>query len=628
MNRTRTLLKLTGSLLLSAALLTGGPGYAQQPARTWTVAVYLHADHDLDSSAIADIEEMAGAGQGNLRNVRVVYYLDRNDDAEDSDTGTEMGVIENGERRVVRELPEQNSDDPKVLTDFITWAYKTYPSQKRGLILWDHGGQWDGGFGGDEHGPGIRDKQAGSMTLRDSAAAVETALATLKVNQLEFLSFDTCLMAGAEILAQFAPLTQLFIADAELDFGDGWDYKNTLEYLDANPSATMQAFGKAQVQFWEAHHLASGSEDDRDKRTNAAFDTSLWPAAEEALDAFSADLTTLMANPQERAALLRARSEAYEYGFNSDQDKPGTRQAYIDLGHFARRAAQLSSDARLKASAAQLVTAIDRMTVAKSIGDKIPGASAFSIYMPLKGKLPEDTTSALLSYSKLELNTTSWQGFQSRWISTLQGTAPTLAFRDIAVARQGTSYRVEFTPTGAYLDAVLVNLYGVKGNVTTDYGDIYYQRAAGKAGFTWTPTIWTVSDGRTASQVTADRDEPDSPLYTSAALYTPPGQQDGFDIILRFNAAGRVVGVLDTSGLSPTGISLKAGGTLQMYTRTYRGAEERPTEALVGPRLTIGAAGLGSLSAAPAPLPAGQYQLAFSIFDQLGNEDGEAVDLN
>ncbi|PIG97458.1 clostripain-related cysteine peptidase [Deinococcus sp. UR1] len=620
--------QITTTFLLSAAM-TLGSVTAQQAAKPWTVAVYLNADHNLDSSAIADLEEMASAGNGTLDNVRVVYYLDRSDDAEDADTGVEMGIIEKGERRVVRTLPEQNSDSPKVLTDFVTWAYKTYPSQKRGLILWDHGGQWDGGFGGDEYGPGIVDKETKSMTLRDTASAVDTALNTLGINQLEFLSFDTCLMGGAEILAEFAPLTQLFIADAEIDFGDGWDYKNTFEYLNANPTATMQAFGKAQVAFWDQHHLAGGGEEDRTKRTNAAFDTTLWPATEAALDAFAADLTTLLTNPQERAALLKARTEAYEYGFNSDEDKPGTRQAYIDLGHFARRVAQATSDSRLKASATTLAAALDRMTIAKSIGDKIPGASAFSIYLPLKGKLPENVNTSLIEYAKLELNKTAWQGFQAKWMSTIQGTTPALAFKDISVARKGAAYQIDFTPSGTYLDAVLINLYAVRGNLTTDYGDLYYQRAEpGQSTFTWTPTIWTLGDGTTAVPVTADRDEPGSPLYTSAALYTPPGEQDGFDIILRFNETGRVVGVLDTSGIAPVGINLKAGGTLRLYTRTYKGTDERPTETLSGTPLKLGSSGLSSLTAKRAPLPAGQYQLAFSVFDQLGNEDGEAVDLN
>lgn len=638
--------RLGAAVALGLGLLLAAPvTHAQTDTALWTVAVYLNADHNLDESAVADLEEMEKAAGGNLKNVRVVYYLDRNEDEEGASEGVEYGIIKNGEREVVKELDELNSDDPKNLTDFVTWAYKTYPSQKRGLILWDHGGQWDGGFGGDEHGPGIeKGADHKAMSTVDTARAVASSLSALKINKLEFLAFDTCLMGGAELIAQFAPLTQLYIADAEVDFGDGWDYENTLGYLDANPGVSMREFGKVEVGHWEKHHLASGKDDDVLKRTQAAFDTAVWPEVQAALSVFAGDLRTVVGTPEGRTAVLRARSASVDYSFSSEENKPGDRMPYTDLGDFANRVANTTSDAALKASAAALVSAIGKMTVAKSVGSAIPTASGFSIYLPFtksyfttldqeakeyEGRL--STEQKLLAYAKLDVNADrAWSGLLAGWTSAVRGLAAPVSVEGIKVtAAANGAYRLEFTPSGPNLDAALINLYSVAASgVTTDYGDLYYQKTTGgKKTFDWTPFVWSVTDGKTPSLLTADREDPSATVLSADVQYTPPGE-DGFDVILRFNEAGQVTGALDASGLSPIGINLKPGGTLQFYTRTYRANDERPGQTLLAQKLTVPANGVKGLKAVKAPLPANaKYQLAFTVLDLVGNDEGEAVDL-
>ena len=622
--------RLSAAVSLSLGLSLCLPAASAQAAPApWTIAVYLNADHNLDGSALADLEEMEKAGGGQLKNLQIVYYLDRNENEEGAEPGVELGIIKNGKRQVVQKLPEQNSDDPKVLTNFITWAYKNYPSQKRGLILWDHGGQWDGGFGGDEHGPGIVEGgEHRALTGAQTAAAVAAGLKSLNIGKFDFLAFDTCLMAGAELVAQFSPLTRLYIADAELDFGDGWDYTESFAYLDKNPNASVQDFGKAEVRFWEAQHLASGGQDDLTKRTQAAFDTALWPAVQTALSDFAVDLKPAVTDPKRRDAVLRARGEAYEYGFNSDSDKPGTRQPYIDLGDFAARLAKYTTDVRLRASAGALSAAINKMTVAKSIGNSIPGAAGLSIYLPLtKSTLPDNAK--LLDYAKLDVNADlAWSGLASAWTSALKGISAPIALKNIAVSAKGAGYHLEFTPSGPNLDAVLINLYSIRGDTTTDYGDLYFQKTTeGKKTFDWTPFVWSISDGKAASLLTADRDSPSDPIYSADALYSASGEQP-FDVTLRFDPSGQVSGALDSSGISPIGITLKPGGTLQFYTRTYKGNEEQPSRALQAAKLTIPASGLKGLKALKAPLPTGgEYELAFTVLDLVGNDEGEAVAL-
>lgn len=317
------------------------PASSQPAPSPWTVAVYIDADNNLDENAMADLDEMMAAGK--LNNVRVVYQLDRDNSLKGVDSGVERGIIENGKRRVIQRLKELNSDDPANISDFITWAFQSYPSKQRGLVMWDHGGQWDGGFGGDEHGPNTKDS---SLTPEDFAKALQKSLTTLKVKQLDFLGFDTCLMGGAELLSQFAPLTKVYIASAEIDYGDGWNYAPTLKYLEQNPNATVKQFATAEVKFWEAQHRAEL--DDKLYGVHAAYDMSLWPAAQQKLNVFSGELIKAFANKKDAAALWEARGEAIQYSYSSQGDPPGITRPYVDLGQYASKVGQYSKSTDLK----------------------------------------------------------------------------------------------------------------------------------------------------------------------------------------------------------------------------------------------------------------------------------------
>ena len=58
-----------------------------------------------------------------------------------------------------------------------------------------------------------------------------------KIDKLEFISFDSCLMGGVEILYDFHELCEVYFACPELDYGGGWDYEKSLNYLKNNPTS-------------------------------------------------------------------------------------------------------------------------------------------------------------------------------------------------------------------------------------------------------------------------------------------------------------------------------------------------------------------------------------------------------
>ncbi|ULH17038.1 clostripain-related cysteine peptidase (plasmid) [Deinococcus sp. KNUC1210] len=613
-------------LSLCSALFLGTTQAAPAQPRPWTVAVYLDADHNLDSSALDDLKEMTEAGP--LKNVRVVYQLDRNDDAEGAGPGVERGLIENGKRVPVQRLPELNSDNPQNVAAFMTWAYSAYPSAHHGLVMWDHGGQWDGGFGGDTHGPGVSDDESGTLTPEAFSQAAQRALKGLGIAQLDFLGFDTCLMGGAELVAQFAPLTRLYIADAEIDYGDGWNYAPTLQALDRTPEQPMKTFGAQEVRFWEAQHRSNRS--DQLYGVHAAYDTSMWPDVQAKLGSFAQGLTKAFATPAAAGLLWRARGEAIQYDF-SDDGQPGVTRPYVDLGQFAGKVAQYTQDPALKAQASALSTSIARMVVAKSVGKKRTAASALSIYYPTHQETIPDTDT-LNRYAALPMNAgAAWSNFERAWTAAVRAdtSPPLLKNVQMAGVNKDGSAQFEFTAGGADVYAAMASLYQDLGHDQyLDYGDVYYTRlVGGDYSFDWMPTTWSLSDGTHTTAVTADHGEPDDEFLTASAQYTPPGE-DPFDVLVQFSEDGEVIGALDDSGDTPIGIDLEKGGTLRFYLRTYDGGKDTYGRQLQKSVLKITRDDLSNLKADLVDLPAGNFQMYFSVYDFAGNNASDFAEFS
>jgi hypothetical protein len=186
---------------------------------SWTVFVYGNADHSLTPNFLDDLEEMKEVGGNEKLNIVVEtdldaskkYFLDiYNVKQEHRDKVTRGVVLESG-HEVVQVLSERDTDDANELGDFLDWGISNYPADRYGLVLWDHGGQWTG-FGGDKNN-GQRTWGKPNMKTADIKEAVLQTLMKHDLKKLDFLSFDTCLMGGAEVLADVHELCDVYIAN-------------------------------------------------------------------------------------------------------------------------------------------------------------------------------------------------------------------------------------------------------------------------------------------------------------------------------------------------------------------------------------------------------------------------------
>jgi len=377
-------------VLLALSLL---PSVVFAAPAKWTVLIYGHADHSLTTAMRSDLLEMEQAGSNN--DLKIVIQLDINSKdrrikfwkkkyninpkeykgvkrlliGEDID-----GKSGRFDSKILESLPEENNmDDPAVLQDFIEWGMAKYPAERYGLVLWNHGGQFVG-YGGDTQ-EGTLDHPMG-MTTGQLNTAISQALANGGRSKMDFIGFDTCLMGGAEVLGDFSTLCDVFFACPELDYGDGWDYGATLNYLKDNSDVDITEFARAEVGFWNAHH---GESMDQTHKVHAAYDMAKYDAFAQRFKSFSEQLKLYVQAGGEVVPKLRAEATHYSVS-KSSEAKSLTH--FIDLGDFCWRVAHAPVNTKLKSAALFCVAAIDDMVLAKATGSLRTHVSALSIAYP------------------------------------------------------------------------------------------------------------------------------------------------------------------------------------------------------------------------------------------------------
>jgi hypothetical protein len=129
------------------------PAAASANGAKWLVMMYEDAtDQVLDEDIFTDMNEAERTGSTDR--VRIMAQIDRyrsRANARDWGTAKRFFITRDADLHTVHsqqlaDLGQVNMADSKTLVDFVTWAIKTYPSDKYVLIMSDHGMGWPGGW--------------------------------------------------------------------------------------------------------------------------------------------------------------------------------------------------------------------------------------------------------------------------------------------------------------------------------------------------------------------------------------------------------------------------------------------------------------------------------------------------
>ncbi len=602
---------------------TGTPTQPPPAARAeWTVLVYQVADNNLEWDGLKDLEEMASVGSSDK--VRIVAQSDRRQDAEVTEgvlglpdwTTAKRLYVEKGALRELGDVGEVNSDDPKVLQEFIQWAVRAYPAQRYALVLWDHGGAFKG-FGGDE--------TAGKGSIM-RLPALAGALKGSGV-KFEFLGFDACLMASTEVALELMPYAKFLAVSEEVEPGPGWDYSGLLSALQQNPRMDGQALGKAVADSYLAFYKKY-SPAEALYATFSVINLGEMSQVASALSGFSAELNRyVMADTEGKVAerLLRlgqvvgqARWETPGF-YRSDFTSPGL---VFDLGLLGENVARVTKDQRIAQKAADLRAAIAKAVPYSVTGDGFRDTklSGLSLHLPV-------FTSAFNvwePYSQLTgIRGTQWQEFISALANTgnQDKTSPVVTQPQIDVA-EVIPERNKATVTGSVTDetlvtGVVVGTTGIIGQTTVLFGLEEQRRTYSTTNgysYVFDGMGWYLDDGSKAQPVFTVQWRPGQRavfgLYQEDKDYEPETAYLIYD-----EATGEFVQGFNTGGDWIGAVVPRAGSVFLpfLYSPSQEPLDITEPVLVKDTRLKKG------------PLPAGEYVLTVTGFDLGDNAATGAV---
>ncbi len=468
-----------------------------QTSKTWTFLVYFAADNDLEGYALNDISEMIGIGSSD--EVNIVIQVDRtqgydNTWADFSDTRrfyvTQQANL--GALRSVEQLGEVDMGTADSLADFIIWGVNTYPAEKYSLIIWSHGGGWNG------IGPDYDNNQS-MLTIEEINAGISTARQQTGIDPFEFIGFDACLMSQLEVYQALQGHAKYGIAAEEVIPGNGYNYTATLSHLVNNPNTSVENLLTVMIdgymEFYSDFGLAS---------TFRFFD--LHAIDLSALDGLNSALANFIsvANANMRDVLNAigvARVGAQGFSYASDGFE------FVDLIDIMTLIEQGAQVPDVQNAAQAVIDAALNSIFYTRTTDNMPGARGMSIYFPILA----DTFNkdAYIANGAMPALADEWVSFLDTFHTTSDAI---LANNDISMTVTGVTYlydeasvlappTINFETTGtAIIDLQYLALYqddeggqyivaqsplaiyiqDAEGNLRSTYPDGEYQ-----SSYTW-----------------------------------------------------------------------------------------------------------------------------------------------
>ncbi len=337
----------------------------------WNFIVYLDADNNLESYAIADMNEMEVIGSDS--NINILVLIDRISGYDSSNgnwTGARLYRVTkdpNNSSTIVSQLitnyGELDMSDPQTLTDFIIDCQTLYPSNKTALTMWNHG---DGIYPRNDKGICWDDTTGGSAWDCLTGDEVASALADARAvtgKKIDVLNMDACLMQFLEIAYEWRSEVDYLVGSQETVPGNGNYYTGPLDILQDNPSISAWNFAKSLVDEYADYYTNTST-------TYSAM--SLGTSFNTLMTSFS-NFATAMYNTSDLNAVDRARRYTTSFTYNE----------YLDLYMFAGNIASRSSDSNAVNKANALRTAISNANIYhRETRSYINNAYGLSIFLP------------------------------------------------------------------------------------------------------------------------------------------------------------------------------------------------------------------------------------------------------
>ena len=203
----------------------------------WTIMIYM-CGADLESNyglATSDIQEiLAVSGQPSDVNIiiqtggaakwKTTYGINAN--------YTQRYHVANKKLVLDSQTSLVNMGQASSFASFLQWGLTSYPAEKTGVIMWNHGGAMRGVCYDENY-------DSDSLLNSEVKSALSTAFAnTGRTQKLEFIGYDACLMSVQDVAEFNSQYFNYMVASEESESGYGWDYDTWVDDLYAKKSTT------------------------------------------------------------------------------------------------------------------------------------------------------------------------------------------------------------------------------------------------------------------------------------------------------------------------------------------------------------------------------------------------------
>ena len=282
----------------------------------WTILVYLNSANDLYPFSTLNVNQMERvANNPQVRYVLQWKQSQSNFPGSTFDGTRRMLVTQDTTDAVASPIVQDMGSTVDMgswtsLRDFIAWGKANYPSDRLGLVVWNHGNGWRRGFEPPTRAVSYDDETGNAIQIWELQQA-------LQGGGLDFVAWDASLMQMMEVAYEIRGLTDYVIGSEESPPGEGYPYEAAFGPFRTNPDASTVTLTKSFVDSMVNHPPYASR-----KITQSVLDTSKLDAVASALDLLAAELITTggTLNPVIQAA--RNGSQSYS---------PTAQRTYRDL---------------------------------------------------------------------------------------------------------------------------------------------------------------------------------------------------------------------------------------------------------------------------------------------------------
>lgn len=413
----------------------------------WTVMVYMAADNDLTVFGVKDIDEMESVGSSDSVQIVLQAEFNRNELAMYG-CGAECINRPNfntfryrvpqsaggpGPDSIAVDIGNRNMTDPADLAEFIRWTKDTYPARRYALVLWNHGGGYQGLLVDDTSAPG------NLMTLSSLRLAMTSSNA-----EVDVINFDMCLMGGVETVAAVEGTVDFAVFSQENEPGDGDPYDRFLSRLRNSPAMGGRELATLMVDEYVTSYRGGAS-----SVTKSAVDLSRWADFRASWNAFAAELRVNLATYSGPMAQAIPRTQNYSAPYMRD------------LGDFLVRMKAASPSAELTSKIEDLQGKLGGGIVIRNglytstLRDESPNvdrSTGMHVLLPsglIEDALPSHGPLSFASYMGAN-SAHEWTAFLEQWLSK----APSLQYYDQGSERihMGLAWGQEAVNSGVDID--------------------------------------------------------------------------------------------------------------------------------------------------------------------------------